>query len=119
MLDKTYSPTISITPRTKDFIYTPPKEKKEKIPWDFWKSVFKDYQIDTDELLKKCFEFDFKCSKIPRLIKDESDLAKTKDLLHSHYKAYKNCYKHYASLNPIGDIWCLQNLEYFNFVEAT
>ncbi len=90
-----------------DSIYIPPKEEKQKPDWDFKNSIFKDYVIDTDELLRKCFEFDFKCSKIPRLVKNEEDLLATKETMHRHYRAYKSCYKAYASMNPIGDIWCL------------
>jgi hypothetical protein len=43
VIDKYYKPTIKITPRNKDPIYIPPKEKKEKPGWDFDKSLFKDY----------------------------------------------------------------------------
>ena len=73
---------ISLKPRTQDFQYIPPKEEKAKPKWEFKKSIFKDYTIDTDELLKRCFEFDFKCSKIPRIIKDEVDLMNTKAIMH-------------------------------------
>jgi hypothetical protein len=100
-----------------DFIYIRPVEAKKKIEWDLKKSIFKDFTIDSDELLRKCFEFDFKCSKIPKFIKNEEDLLATKEVMHSHYRAYKNCYKFYASMNPIQDIWCLQNLDYCNFVD--
>lgn len=68
--------------------------------------------------MRKCFEFDFQCSRIPRLVKDERDLAQTKEVLWSHYKAYKNGYKYFCSLNPIGETWCLQNLEFHQFVDA-
>lgn len=43
VIDKYYKPSIKITPRNKDPIYIPPKEKKEKPGWDFDKSLFKDY----------------------------------------------------------------------------
>jgi len=55
----------------------PPKNPhlraKTKTPWDFYKSVFAPYKRDTNEILMKCFEFDWECSKIPKIIKDEED----------------------------------------------
>jgi hypothetical protein len=33
--------------------------EKLKTPWDFFKSVFKDYKPDTDAILNDCFEFDW------------------------------------------------------------
>jgi hypothetical protein len=43
LINEDFSANISILPRTKDLIYVPPKEKKEKVPWDFNKSIFKPY----------------------------------------------------------------------------
>ena len=34
---------------------------------------FKNYFMDHESLLNKCFEFDWSCSKIPKLIKDPKD----------------------------------------------
>lgn len=33
--------------------------RKVKTPWDFSKSVFKDYKPDNPKLLDKCFESDW------------------------------------------------------------
>ncbi len=49
-----------------------------KTPWDFKKSVFKDYIPDNELLLAKCFEFDWGNSKIPKIIKDEGEKEKVK-----------------------------------------
>lgn len=58
--------TILIRPPPKE----PPSRAKEKEPWDFKKSVFAPYYPDSDTLLNSCFEFDWECSKISKVIKD-------------------------------------------------
>ncbi|CAI2365652.1 unnamed protein product [Moneuplotes crassus] len=84
----------------------PPKfmVKKERIktPWDFFKSVFKDYKPDTPTLLEGCFEYDWKCSKITKLVKNEEDQAEVKKILKSHYKEFREVYKFQGALNPAG-----------------
>ena len=59
---------------------------KVKTPWDFFKSVFKDYKADNSVLLNNCFEHDWACTKLEKLIKDNIDRAKTKEFLRSRYK---------------------------------
>lgn len=48
-------------------------EVKEE--WDFNNSVFKDYKPDNEEILNRCFEADWKLTKLPKLVKDEDQLA--------------------------------------------
>lgn len=52
----------------------PPKflGQRERLdtPWDFFKSVFRDYKADTTPILNKCFEFDWEMCKIPRIVKN-------------------------------------------------
>jgi hypothetical protein len=68
----------------------PPKNLKGreylKTPWDFFKSVFKDYKPDNEGLLVDCFEFDWQCSKILKIIKNEEEQNKIKEYLKSIYK---------------------------------
>jgi hypothetical protein len=45
--------------------------KHLKTPWDFNKSVFKDYKPDTEKLLNDAFDNDWACSKADKLIKNE------------------------------------------------
>jgi hypothetical protein len=47
--------------------------RREKTPWDFKKSVFKDYIPDNENLLSKCFEYDWSNSKITKIVKDEKE----------------------------------------------
>lgn len=55
----------------------PPKKisglKREKTPWDFKKSVFKDYIPDNEVILSRCFEYDWNNSKISKIIKDDKE----------------------------------------------
>lgn len=69
-------------------------------------------------MLKKCFEFDWECSRIPRLIKNEDDQKKVKELLRSAYRQYKETYKYFAGLTPIGDTWAISMLGFTDFLNA-
>lgn len=84
VITKTYFEDLSVMPRP------PPKKisglKREKTPWDFRNSVFKDYIPDNDIIRAKCFEFDWNSSKIPKIIKDEVELNKVKEFLRVNYK---------------------------------
>ena len=51
-------------------------EERPKSPWCFEKSIFAPYKYDTDELLARCFYFDWKCSKIEKMIKSVKDKEK-------------------------------------------
>jgi hypothetical protein len=68
------------------------------------------------EILKKCFEFDWDCSNIPRVIKKEEEIAKVKEILRGIYKQYKETYKYYAGSSPIGDTWAITQLGFNDFV---
>ena len=57
-----------------------------KTPWDFSKSVFKDYIPDNDVILAKCFEYDWALCKIPKIIKDPKELEVIKGYLQTNYK---------------------------------
>lgn len=65
--------------------------------------------MDSDEVLKKCFEKDWKCSKIMNLIKNQQDQDKVKDKLYKNYRAIKLAYKFFASWSPFGDVWAVSN----------
>jgi hypothetical protein len=84
LLTKTYLTNLSCIPRPE------PKNlkgrEKLKTPWDFNKSVFKDYKPDNVQLLEQCFEFDWECSKIPRVIKGDEEVDRCKEYLKTVYK---------------------------------
>lgn len=57
----------------------------KKRQWSIPISVFKDYKFDNDEHLAKCFEFDWSCSRILKVVKDPSEQAKIKESLRKIY----------------------------------
>ena len=58
-------------------------------------------------MLNKCFEYDWSCGRAYKIVKNEDELMKIKEIFRKIYKNYKDSYKYYASLNPIGDVWAL------------
>ena len=82
----------------------PPKavKKKERLktPWDFFNSVFKNYKPDNNKLIAQCFEYDWSCCKIPKLIKNEEELEEVKSFLKSKYKCFREVYKYFAGISP-------------------
>ena len=59
-------------------------------------------KTDNEDLLKKCFEFDWANNKLQKFIKKEDEMEKIKAILRNIYPMYKDCYKYYASLQPLG-----------------
>ena len=72
--------------------------------------MFAPYKRDTNEILMKCFEFDWECSKIPKIIKDEEDRKHAKEILWKHYWQIRETYKFFASISPINDVPCMGQL---------
>lgn len=70
-------------------------------------------------MLKKCFEFDWNCCRIPMVVKKEDDLENVKKLLYSVYRQYKEAYKYYSSLNPSGEVWSISQQPFTDFVYET
>ena len=83
---------------------------RAKTPWDFYKSVFGTYIRDDEELLMKCFELDWKSSKIPKLIKDPAERASLKEILRKNYRVIRECFKFFAAFSPINNVPCLGQL---------
>lgn len=78
-------------PRIPPYVYMPPEAEKTKIPWSIPISLFKEYRFDTpvrlmQDYYMKCFEVDWSCCKIPKLVKDPEELGKIKEILRSRYK---------------------------------
>lgn len=57
-----------------------------KAAWGIPISLFKDYKFDNDRLFNSCFEYDWENSRIPRLVKDLTELAQVKEFLRKNYK---------------------------------
>ena len=59
-------------------------------------------------MVNLCLEYDWECGKIPKIIKNPEEILKVKEFFRERYKLIKDTYKHYASYNPVGDIWAIQ-----------
>ena len=70
IIDDDYTPLISIKPRTRDPVYIPPKKKKKRVIWVFPISLMYKWRMDDAELINLCFEYDWECCKVPKIIKD-------------------------------------------------
>ena len=77
--------SLRYKPRTKPKVYTPDAVVLKRI-WSIPISLFKDYKSDNEYILNKCFELDWSCTRITRLIKDPNEQQQCKELLKSNYK---------------------------------
>lgn len=96
-------------------------EFKEKIvivkkEWTFPISLMAPWKPLKNSQLMECFEVDWSNARIPKIIKNETDLDDVKQYLRSIYKWYLFGYRYYASLNPIQDIWCIQSLCFLDII---
>lgn len=82
-------------------------QEGKKEPWDFNKSLFKGWAVDSESTTYKCFEFDWQNTKLPPLIKKPADNMATKTALYKAYKGLKEMYKYYAGLEPINNVPCI------------
>ena len=72
--NESYASTVSILPRTPDAMYIPPKMKKVLKIWTFPISIWaKDFKFDTEDLLRKCFEKDWACCKVAKVVKNPDE----------------------------------------------
>lgn len=61
------------------------------------------------ELTKKCFEKDWKNSKISNLIKNQNDQDNVKSILSKHYLMIKRIYRHFSAWSPVGEVWAISS----------
>jgi len=73
-------------------------------PWSVAKSFFAPYKYDTQAMMNKCFEFDWKCSSLNRMIKDPEMNSQTKEYVRGKYQLIRETYKHLACVAPSGNI---------------
>lgn len=65
-----WEPSFDVLPRTPDPVYIPARKKKAKRIWSFPISIWAPkYKFETEEVLRKCFERDWNCCKIPKFVK--------------------------------------------------
>lgn len=93
-----------------------PKKEKLKIVWTYEKSLFKDWKKDDQEILNNCFNTDWDCSRIERIIRNKDEIPEFKEFLRSKYKIIKDCYKSNATLAPAGEVWSISQNVFSDFV---
>ena len=54
--------------------------------------------------MQQCFDFDWKCSSLPRLIKDPNEREEIVKYLRPRYGLFREAYKHLSCLAPAGNI---------------
>ena len=87
--------------------------KKVKPPWSIPISIFKDYKVENDSYLDKCFEFDWSNMKAPKLADEE---AAVKAELRKAYKLIKENYKILSALGRVSNGFGIEWLIYNEFV---
>lgn len=65
------------------------------------------WRPDDAELINLCFNYDWECGKISKIIKDPVQLSMVKNFFRARYKFIKDSYKYYSTWNPVGDIWAI------------
>ncbi|KRX01621.1 hypothetical protein PPERSA_00328 [Pseudocohnilembus persalinus] len=111
-----YTPRTNVKPRIRDPEFIPDKKKKTKKKWTFPISLMYKWKPDTEDLIAKCFDFDWSLSRILKVIKKEDELEKVRVFLKERYQYFKNTYKYYATLNPVQDVWGIQTGAFFELV---
>lgn len=91
-----YMNEINILPRTwklSDFDLSEVLALKKKMKFDMNKSIFRTFKNETDELLEKIFELDFKYTKIRKIFKNnEKECDSVKSLLWKNFARIKNVF---------------------------
>lgn len=64
--------------------------------WEFESSSFKDYIRDNDQTIYQCFEFDWKMSKLPQMMKDPMHQDMLCSFLSKRYKQVMLAYHYFA-----------------------
>ncbi len=70
-------------------------------------------------MLDKCFEVDFENTRITKLLKNQEDLSEVKEMLRKIYKNLKDCYKYYAAVGAISDVWSIPLNAYTDFCSSS
>ena len=94
LLDENFEPIKLqvVEPRKSDNIWTRPFSERPRTPWTFPISIYKDYKIDTEAVLRECFEFDWSQMRFPKM--SEETMEKVKTALWTGYKYIKDTYRY-------------------------
>jgi len=72
--------TLSLTPQARMHLKAKPRcafntqeLSRPKSPWSIPKSFFAKYKHDNDLIIGKCFDWDWRCSTLEKMIKDPNE----------------------------------------------
>lgn len=99
MLNELYMPVPKTCfPRQRIIKFKKKVEQREREQWDFHKSVFAEYQPDTQDIIDKIFEADWELISKP-YAKSEDDLEKIKREMKKWYWLVRDAFKYYSSMS--------------------
>lgn len=82
-------------------------------------SNFKTYKFDNDRMMMRCLDFDWKCTKLNRVIKDKETLSRVKEVIRPFYRHMRETYKELAARGETGasGVWSIGQNVFTKFVE--
>lgn len=89
----------NVRPRERIPKYSPPSKELIRIQWNLGISIFRDYKFLTKKTAAKCFEFDWKLSKIINLVKNPLQQVQIHDFLQEIYENVIITYKHLSAFS--------------------
>lgn len=95
----------SLRPRMPRVKYQKIKTADEKKVWRYKTSMFKDYAFETEEMLRRCFEFDIQTNRVKGLMKSEDEQKEVLDYLWANYRMIKETYKNFACTSVSSSMW--------------
>eukprot|EP00357_Protocruzia_adherens_P001184 CAMPEP_0115016550 /NCGR_PEP_ID=MMETSP0216-20121206/27513_1 /TAXON_ID=223996 /ORGANISM="Protocruzia adherens, Strain Boccale" /LENGTH=922 /DNA_ID=CAMNT_0002387047 /DNA_START=323 /DNA_END=3091 /DNA_ORIENTATION=+ len=96
-----------------------PQKERPPTPWSVERSIFKGYKPDSQSLLNRCFEVDWNCSRIPRLIKDAEQCEAVKEIFRENYRVIREVYKVLAACNVQGLTFAVTLNTFTEFCNST
>ena len=118
ILDEYYNPNNRhCKPRPPDKVYIRPRNRRPRTPWSFPISIYKDYQMENDEILNKWFESDWSNMKLPKMTDEEMD--ELKEELRKGYRIFKTAYKYLSGVGTGsgGGVFSIPLNTYTDFVK--
>jgi hypothetical protein len=95
----TYELRVESHPRQKKAL---PEKRASTVPWNLESSYFSTYTRDTDDVMDRCFDFDWGFVRIGKWLKNEDELPMIKRMFRYNYPRIKELYRVYASHEPNG-----------------